>query len=116
MEEVVDLLTGWTHLGHWYPEDKVGKGFIWAFWEARGVGSSPLTCCVTLSQHFPNCTPWEVTRVLLSETELLPKKRSDSIWSDGSGSSGSMPVGPFLTQSICGCEFLLVLLGKFSLG
>lgn len=77
MEEVVDLLTGWAHLGHWYPQDKVGKGFIWALWDVRGVGSSTLTCCVTLSQNFSNCTPWEVTRVLLTETDLRAKKRSE---------------------------------------
>lgn len=72
MEEVVDLLTGWAHLGHWYPEDKGERGLSWAFWEVGGVGNSTLTCCVTLSQHFPNCMPWEVTRVLLKVRQASP--------------------------------------------
>lgn len=28
VEEVVDLLAGWAHLGHWYPEDKEKRAFI----------------------------------------------------------------------------------------
>lgn len=42
-----------------------------------GVGSSTLTCCVTLSQLFPNYTPWEVTRILLGEAVLLAKNMSE---------------------------------------
>ena len=77
MEEVVDLLAGWPHLGHWYPEDKGVRGFSWAFWEVGVVGSSSLTCWVALKQHFPDCTPWGVPGVLLkSETGLLANKGS----------------------------------------
>lgn len=78
VEEVVDLLAGWPHLGHWYPEDKGERGFSWASWEVGVVWSSSLTCWVTLKQRFPDCTPWEVPGVLLkSETGLLANKGSE---------------------------------------
>lgn len=40
----------------------------------RGCGGSTLTSCVTPRQHFPNCIPWEVSRVLLRQN---PRPRRD---------------------------------------
>lgn len=58
VEEIVDLLTGWAHLGHWYPEDKGSSAFSWAYWEVGLVESGTLTCCVTPNSRFWDYIPW----------------------------------------------------------
>lgn len=81
------------------------------------MGSSTLTCCVTLSQLFPNYTPWRSPgSCLVRQASWLRTCQSLRFAGVVQDEVVPMLVGPLLTQSICGREFLPVHCGKLGIG
>lgn len=97
VEEVVDLLTGWSHLGHWNPEDKGRRRFSWACWEVGVSEAAPDRLCdpepALPKLHSPGSRE--------SETGVSAKKRSDPSSADViQDEVFPLPVRPLLKRSI----------------